>query len=85
MGVSHVSFPVQIPDFHAKSLSLYAKVYVLLSKLTDFTRKYSSGYVHMSNIPSVCHVGWGVLCTQSALYETGLRGGLEWVSLRRCA
>ena len=48
-----------------------------------FIPKSLSGYVPMSAIPSICHLGVGGLCAQSLLRKTRVRGGFNWVSLRR--
>ena len=78
-------FPVRIPDFCAKSRSLYAEVSMLLSKWLDFYSKFIF-WVHTR----VCHPvrlssGGVVLCMQSVLRKSIVRGGFEWVRLHRCS
>ena len=52
-----ISIPVWIPDFYAKSRSLYNDVYVLPSKWSYFTPIPSYGFLLLRVVPSVCQGG----------------------------
>ena len=74
-----ISFPVQIPDFYAKSRSLYANFSMFPSKWSSFVLQSSMILFNEFSPLIVSPSIRGGRCRKSR----GM-GGFEWVSSRRC-